>query len=179
LSKSALFLDRDGVINVDYGHVHKIKDFHFVDGIFDLVKKAQDAGLEIFVVTNQAGIGRGIYSEESFITLNNYMLEQFELRGIRISRTYYCPHHPTKGLGQYLQDCECRKPKPGLILRASLDYGLNLEASVIVGNKNSDVSAGISAGIKKVVYIGEDVSIGASRSYGSVREMLDKGFPFA
>lgn len=163
---------------MDYGHVHTIKDFRFVDGIFDLVRKAQDAGLETFVVTNQAGIGRGIYSEKTFIRLNNHMLKQFELQGLRITKTYYCPHHPTKGLGQYLQNCDCRKPNPGLILRAAKDFDLDLETSVLIGDKDSDVSAGISAGIRKVVYIGEEVSNEASCSYKSVREMVDKGFPF-
>ena len=178
MSKPALFLDRDGIVNVDYGHVHKVQDFHFVDGVFDLVRKAQQAGLDTFVVTNQAGIGRGMYSEEEFFTLNKHMLEQFRRRGLEIVKTYYCPHHPTQGLGQYLQDCECRKPNPGLILEAARDFDLDLKSSIIVGDKESDVGAGISAGLRNVVYIGEEISLSARVSYRSVREMVDADFRF-
>lgn len=139
----ALFLDRDGVINVEKDYLHKIKDFEFIDGIFRVCKYYQDQGYKIFVVTNQSGIARGYYSEEDFRLITNWMLNEFKVLGIYISHVYYCPHHP-----DITGECECRKPKPGMLLEASQDFNIDLNSSIIIGDKERDIEAGINAGVK-------------------------------
>ena len=153
----ALFLDRDGVINVNQGYVHSIENFDFVDGIFDLVLAASTAGYRVVVVTNQAGIGRGFYSEKQFDELTAWMCSQFERRGATIDRVYFSPFHPTSGIGEYMRDEDTRKPGPGMILRAKLELGLSLEDSVLIGDKPSDILAGIAAGVKTNVLFSNDV----------------------
>ncbi len=97
----ALFLDRDGVVNIDHGHVGKIEDFDFMEGIFELCQKAQNAGYLIIIVTNQAGIAKGYYTEEQFVTLNNWMKNEFKKKGIYITKTYYCPYHIDAKIAKY------------------------------------------------------------------------------
>lgn len=143
----ALFLDRDGVINVDYGHVSRSEDFTFVDGIFDLVRTANIRGYEVVVVTNQAGIAKGFYSEAQFVSLMQWVSEQFIAHGARIDAVYYCPCHPDHGVAPYRADSEGRKPRPGMIRRAAADRGLLLAESVMVGDRVSDMQAGAAAGV--------------------------------
>ncbi|WP_434637398.1 D-glycero-beta-D-manno-heptose 1,7-bisphosphate 7-phosphatase [Sulfurimonas sp. NW7] len=138
----ALFLDRDGVINVEKNYVYKIEDFEFVDGIFDVCKHFQSQGYIIIVITNQAGIARGYYSEDDFHKLTRWMLEEFSKEGINISKVYHCPHHP-----EFTGECECRKPKPGMILEAQKEFDIDLSKSILVGDKESDIKSGINAGI--------------------------------
>jgi D-glycero-D-manno-heptose 1,7-bisphosphate phosphatase len=143
----ALFLDRDGVINVDEGHVGRREDFEFVPGIFELCRSAQRLGLLPIVITNQAGIGRGLYSEEDFQTLTRWMLSEFDSRGVHLGRVYHCPYHPTEGIGEYRRESFDRKPHPGMILRARDDFALDLERSLLIGDKDSDIAAGRAAGV--------------------------------
>ncbi|WP_313801732.1 HAD family hydrolase [Cytobacillus sp.] len=143
----ALFLDRDGVINLEKSYVHKIEDFEFIDGIFELTKYFQDKCYLIIVITNQAGIGRGYYTEEDFHKLNDWMIDQFKQRGILITEVYYCPFHPTHGIGKYKKDSFDRKPNPGMILKAARKYNINLSESILIGDKESDIEAGKSAGV--------------------------------
>ncbi|GLQ48021.1 D,D-heptose 1,7-bisphosphate phosphatase [Dyella lipolytica] len=143
----ALFLDRDGVINVNHGYVHTPERTDWVPGIFELCSMARDAGYELIVVTNQAGIARGYYSEASYLAYTQWMHDQFRARNIPILATYYCPHHPEAGLGSWRLDCECRKPRPGMILAAAARFELDVASSVMVGDKPSDREAAISAGI--------------------------------
>ena len=143
----ALFLDRDGVINVDRGYVWQITDFEFVPGIFDLCATAQQLGFAPIVVTNQAGIGRGYYTEADFVRLTTWMLERFRERDIHIRRVYHCPYHPTDGIGDYKRESDDRKPNPGMLLRARADFALDLSQSVLVGDKATDVEAGRRAGV--------------------------------
>jgi len=149
MNRPALFLDRDGVINIDYAYVHKKEDFMFIDGIFDLCRKAQQSGYLIIIITNQAGIGRGYYSEEDFHTLNNWMINEFANSNVTINATYFCPYHPEKGIGQYKQESACRKPNPGMILKATDEFDIDLRRSVLIGDKDSDIQAGLNAGIGK------------------------------
>lgn len=151
----ALFLDRDGVINVEKNYVFKIEDFEFIEGIFELIKTFQDKGYLIIVITNQAGIGRGYYTEEDFHKLNNWMIEQFKQRGITITDVYYCPYHPTHGIGEYLKDSYDRKPNPGMILKAGERYSIDLKQSVLIGDKDTDIKAGQAAGIPKNLKIND------------------------
>ena len=146
--RRALFLDRDGVINVEKNYVWRIEDFEFIPGIFELCAMAQQLGFMLVVITNQAGIGRGYYTEADYQTLTNWMLGQFRTRGIAIDRVYYCPYHPTAGVGKYRCDSNDRKPNPGMILSARDELNLDLSESVLVGDKDSDIEAGIAAGVK-------------------------------
>ena len=145
--RRALFLDRDGVINHDSGYTHRIEDFHFVDGIFDLCRAAQQAGYLIIVVTNQAGIGRGYYTEEDFQVLTTWMVGRFAEEGVTITDVLYCPFHPEHGIGRYKCESEDRKPNPGMILRAAKLYNLDVGNSVMIGDKDTDMQAAESSGI--------------------------------
>lgn len=149
LGGKALFLDRDGVINVNHGYVHKRDEFDFIDGIFDLVRHACQQQFKVVVITNQAGIGRGYYTEVKFHQLTDWMCEQFSAAGAPISRVYYSPYHPTAGIGEYLKDDYSRKPHPGMILQAQEDMAIDLSCSVLIGDKVSDIQAGTAAGVGK------------------------------
>jgi D-glycero-D-manno-heptose 1,7-bisphosphate phosphatase len=142
----ALFLDRDGVINVDHGYVYQRESFEFVTGIFELCKHAKTLGYLIFVVTNQAGIGRGYYSEQEFLSLTEWMCDVFVEQGAPIDGVYFCPYHPD-GVGVYKMDSPFRKPAPGMILQAASDFDVDLNGSILVGDKDSDIQAGIAAGV--------------------------------
>ena len=142
-----LFLDRDGVINVNHGYVHSIKKFEFIDGIFDIARAAHANDFKIVVITNQSGIGRGLYTEEQFHYLTSWMCKEFLNAGVPIAKVYFSPFHPTEGLGKYKKDDFSRKPNPGMIFQAQRELGLDLENSILIGDKNSDIQAGIIAGI--------------------------------
>jgi len=145
--KKALFLDRDGVINIDYAYVSEREMFHFQEGIFALCRDAQRLGYLLLVVTNQAGIARGYYPESQFLALTDWMVSKFEEEKIKIDRVYYSPYHPTHGVGRYRLDSSDRKPNPGMFLRACADFNLDLAASVAIGDKLSDVRAAEAAGV--------------------------------
>ncbi len=144
MSQKALFLDRDGVINVEKEYLYKIEDFEFIDGIFDLCRHYQDLGFLIFVVTNQSGIARKYYSEADFKKLTEWMLSEFTKRDIRIEKVYYCPHHP-----DISGECDCRKPKPGMLEQAADEFDIDLHNSIMIGDKERDIEAGINAGLKE------------------------------
>ena len=146
-AQPAVFLDRDGVINQESEYVHRIDDFHFIDGVFDACRQLNKAGFRLIVITNQAGIARGYYTEDEFHRLTKWMLDEFTLHGIKIDDVYYCPHHPVHGVGQYLRQCDCRKPGPEMILRAAREHSLDLPQSILVGDKASDIEAGRAAGV--------------------------------
>ena len=147
MATPALFLDRDGVINVDHGYVHRIEDFEFIPGIFELCRAARALGHKLVVVTNQAGIARGLYTEEQFHALTAWMKQRFADEGAPLDGVYFCPTHPTAGIGAYRVESEFRKPGPGMLLQAASDLDLNLQRSAIVGDKESDMQAGQSARI--------------------------------
>lgn len=149
MGQLALFIDRDGVVNVEKEYVHRIEDFEFIDGVFDVCREAQRLGYRLIIITNQAGIARGYYQESDYQRLTDWMLEQFSKEGIRIDGTYFCPHHPVHGQGKYRIECECRKPAPGMILRAADEHNLCIGRSVLVGDKSSDIEAGRAAGVGK------------------------------
>ena len=147
----ALFLDRDGVINADRGYVYRACDFEFKSGIFELCALFAQKGYEIFVVTNQSGIARGFYSERDFEILSEFMLAEFAKKGVKIAKIYHCPH---------LEGCECRKPKPGMILRARAEFGVNLSESVLIGDNLTDMQAGANAGVGTLCLVGSDENLG-------------------
>jgi D-glycero-D-manno-heptose 1,7-bisphosphate phosphatase len=174
--KRALFLDRDGVINEDRPYVHRIEDFQFVDGIFDLCRAAIEAGMVIIVVTNQAGIGRGFFTEQQFHVLTDWMNARFADQGVRIDQVYFCPHHPMHGIGHYKLDCLCRKPNPGMILRARDDHGICLRNSILIGDKEWDIVAANAAGVGTPVLISVNVPDRDAKpalQFTNLREALD------
>jgi D-glycero-D-manno-heptose 1,7-bisphosphate phosphatase len=149
----AVFLDRDGVINEDTGYVYKPEDFRFTDGIFEFCRKAREQEYLLVVVTNQAGIARGYYTEEDFQNLTNWMLARFTDRGVKISAVYFCPYHPEHGTGIYKRDSYDRKPNPGMILKACGRFDIDPARSALIGDNNSDIEAGRRAGVGKLIFL--------------------------
>jgi len=160
----ALFLDRDGVINIERDYVHRQQDFEFREGIFEICQAAQSLGYLLLVVTNQAGIGRGYYTETDFFQLTDWMLKEFSKRRIYIARVYHCPYHPVHGIGSYRLDSPDRKPKPGMLLRAQADFDLDLRASVLIGDKLSDMHAAEAAGVGTIIWLGTQTQMSDSKA---------------
>ncbi|KFZ36683.1 D,D-heptose 1,7-bisphosphate phosphatase [Shewanella mangrovi] len=145
--KKAVFLDRDGVINVDTGYVHTIDEFEYIEGVFDACRQLKQQGYLLVLVTNQSGIARGYYTEDEFQQLTEWMDWNFADKGVDFDGIYYCPHHPDKGIGEYKQDCDCRKPKPGMLISAQRFLKIDMSQSVLVGDKADDMRAAIAADI--------------------------------
>jgi len=153
--RKALFLDRDGVINIDTGYVHTPAQTEWVPGIFDLCRAAVALEYVLVVVTNQAGIARGYYTEQDFARYCDWLRGQFSERGLHVEGIYHCPHHPTHGIGELRRECDCRKPKPGMILRAASELGLDPSRSAIVGDQPWDLEAGRRAGVAQGFRLGD------------------------
>lgn len=167
----ALFLDRDGVINVDRGYTHRRQDFVFMPGIFDLARAAVGAGLAVVVVTNQAGIGRGLYGVDVLADLSRWMVRQFALANVPIARVYFCPHHPDATIAGLRRVCDCRKPAPGMLLAAARHLGLDLTRSVLIGDKATDLAAATTAGVPRRALLGDEplpAELGAAIRGGSL-----------
>lgn len=155
-TNKALFLDRDGVINHDYGYVHKISDFMFMPGIFELVACANKRDFKVIVVTNQAGIARGFYEENDFHKLNDWMTSKFLENNCYIDKVYFCPYHPEYGQGKYRQKSFDRKPNPGMLIKARDQFEISMNDSIIIGDNESDLQAGLNAGIQHLYIVGEN-----------------------
>jgi D-glycero-D-manno-heptose 1,7-bisphosphate phosphatase len=162
---SALFLDRDGVINVDRGYIHRPDQFEFVPGIFELARFwTNELHRSIVVITNQSGIGRGYFDECAYEDLTRWMCDRFEAEHTSIARVYHCPYHPLHGIGEYRRDHPWRKPNPGMILQAVSDLDLDPAQSAILGDKISDIEAGEAAGIGLRILV---ASCGAKKGAGA------------
>jgi D-glycero-D-manno-heptose 1,7-bisphosphate phosphatase len=146
VKKKIIFIDRDGVINKEIGYLYKIQDFEFIDGVFDACKYFLSLGYEIIIITNQSGIARGLYKEEDFLKLNTWMLEKFCEKDIRINDVFHCPHGPE-------DNCSCRKPKPGLFLKAIKKYSVDINKSWMIGDKETDIQSARDAGIEKTIIV--------------------------
>lgn len=177
--RPALFLDRDGVVNVDHGYVSTPAQFEFLDGIFDLCRAARERGFWIFIITNQAGIGRGYYTEHDFQALTDWMKAAFKAAGAEIDAVYYSPYHPEHGVGEYRKDSDCRKPKPGMLIQATREFEVDLGRSVLVGDKSSDIEAGLAAGVaRNLLFVPpagnryDETSQGATAVIESLREAV-------
>ena len=147
--QKALFLDRDGVINRDTGYPIFPREIEFMPGIFQLIREANAKDYTVIIVTNQAGIGRGLYTERQFFELMKWMQAQFKEHSCFYDAVYFCPYHPTAGVGVYRRASFDRKPNPGMILKAAAAHQIDLENSILVGDKLTDLAAGRAAGIKR------------------------------
>jgi D-glycero-D-manno-heptose 1,7-bisphosphate phosphatase len=148
VSQRAVFLDRDGVLDIDTGYISKPEEIRWVDGAREAVALLKEQGFLVFVTTNQSGIARGYFTVKDMQALHAWMEKEIEKKGGRIDRFYYCPHHPTKGIiPELTHPCNCRKPRPGMILQAFKDYDIDKKGSFMIGDRMSDVDAGLNAGI--------------------------------
>jgi D-glycero-D-manno-heptose 1,7-bisphosphate phosphatase len=146
MQKKIIFLDRDGVINKEKNYLYQKEDFNFIEGIFDACRYFQSIGYQLIVVTNQSGIARGYYLEEDFHKLTKWMLKKFKEKNIKILDLFFCPHGPESS-------CNCRKPKPGMLLEAKEKYNIDMENSWMIGDKEADVGAANAAGIENTILV--------------------------
>ena len=142
----AVFLDRDGTINVEVQYLSKVEEFRLIPGVPYALQRLKDAGFLLVVVTNQSGIGRGLYDEAALQAIHDRMHEELGGFGITIDACYFCPHHPEHAKGDYRIECSCRKPLPGMLQQAALDLDIDLSRSYMIGDKLGDIEAGLNAG---------------------------------
>lgn len=172
-NRRAAFLDRDGVINVDHGYVHCPEDFEFIEGVFAACKHLQECGYLLVVITNQSGIARGIFSAAQFKRLTEWMVGRFREHGVEITAVYHCPHYPEPGPSR-AADCACRKPAPGMLTQAIRELDIDPAASIMIGDRETDMRAAAAAGVghKILVRSGERISPEAEKSADQVWNSL-------
>lgn len=146
MASKVVFLDRDGVINIEKNYLHTIKDFEFIDGVFESLKYLQSLGYKLVIITNQSGIGRGYYTREQYEILTQWLKQEFRKQNIDITEIFSCPHSPD-------DECSCRKPNIGMIEQASKIIDIDYKNSWIIGDKNSDIQTGINANIQNTVQV--------------------------
>jgi D-glycero-D-manno-heptose 1,7-bisphosphate phosphatase len=151
--RKAAFIDRDGVINEERNYVHRIEDFVLLPGVPDALRLLRDAGYLLVVVTNQAGIARGYYDHAAVDTLHAHLRALLHTEGVVLDGVYLCPHHPAGAVPAFAMDCDCRKPAPGMLLQAAEELGIDLAASILIGDKLSDIEAGRRAGVRATVLV--------------------------
>lgn len=149
----AIFLDRDGTINVDHGYVSEIDNFEFIDGVIDAMRELKQMGFALVLVTNQSGIARGMFSEDQFMTLTEWMDWSLADRDVDLDGIYFCPHHPDGTIEALRQSCDCRKPQPGMLFTAQQELNIDMSASYMVGDKKEDMQAAAAAGVGKKVLV--------------------------
>jgi len=149
-ARPAAFLDRDGVLNLDHGYVHRIDELDIVPGAGEAVRLLNDAGYLVVVVTNQSGVARGLYGEDDVRRFNDELAARLAAQGARIDAFYYCPHHPEALVARYRVACDCRKPKPGLLAQAARDFDIDRGKSFLIGDRDGDSEAAAGFGIKGV-----------------------------
>ena len=152
-----IFLDRDGVINIDTNYLSKIEEFEFINGIFETCQYLLSIDYKIIIVTNQSGISRGYYSENDFQKITQWMLAQFKKNGVNILDVLHCPHSSDS-------NCNCRKPKPGMFIKAKNKHGIDMEQSWMIGDSERDIQAANLAGIEKTILVRGGHKINESKS---------------
>lgn len=172
-TSKALFLDRDGVVNEEIGYLSRFEDVRFVTGIFSLCHTARRLGYQIVVVTNQAGIARGLYTVADFEELMTWMRSEFAKEDVELDAVYFCPYHPEHGLGEYRREHQDRKPGPGMLLRAGLELGVDLRDSVMVGDRCSDVGAANAAGLREAFLLTGTEVEGCPGAYIEVQALAE------
>jgi D-glycero-D-manno-heptose 1,7-bisphosphate phosphatase len=175
-TRRAVFLDRDGTINVEKDYLYKIEDFEFIPGAQEAIKKLKEAGFVVIVVSNQSGVARGYFDEDAVNQLHRHIQGELMDHSTSIDDFYFCPHHPDKGLGAYRLDCNCRKGKPGMLLQAALEHDLDLQHSFMVGDKLADIVAGERAGCKSILVLtGYGATTALKPEAAAVEKCLDLG----
>ncbi|WP_213715245.1 D-glycero-beta-D-manno-heptose 1,7-bisphosphate 7-phosphatase [Cedecea lapagei] len=159
-SVPAIFLDRDGTINVDHGYVYEVDRFEFIDGVIEAMRELKEMGFALVLVTNQSGIARGMFTEADFENLTEWMDWSLADRGVDLDGIYYCPHHPDGSVKEFSQTCDCRKPQPGMLISARDFLHIDMASSYMVGDKIEDMQAGAAAmvGTKVLVRTGKPVT---------------------
>jgi D-glycero-D-manno-heptose 1,7-bisphosphate phosphatase len=155
--KPLVLLDRDGVLNVDRGWVHTAQEWEWIPGAIDAVKYLNDCGALVAVVTNQAGIARGMYTEDEYLAFERWIAEHLAVHGAHLDAVYHCPHHPTQGATELTRVCDCRKPAPGMLRTALAEFGVEAGRALFIGDKESDMAAGSAAGVRTARYAGGNV----------------------
>lgn len=155
--KPAVFFDRDGVLNVDKGYLYRPNELIWIDGAREAIRYFNEREYLVFVVTNQSGIARGYYTEQDVKVLHTYMNAELQKIGANIDAFYYCPHHPEAKRDEYRSNCNCRKPLPGMIEQAMLQWPVDAQSSLLIGDKPSDVAAAQAAGIQGFLFEGTDL----------------------
>ena len=150
----AVFFDRDGTLNEEVHYLHKIEDFKWIEGAIDAIKFCNDNGYLAIVITNQSGVARGYYPESDIMKLYDWMNDDLAKYGAHLDGIYYCPHHPTGNVREYAIDCDCRKPKPGMLFKAQKDHNIDLKSSYLIGDGVRDVECAEAAGVKGIRYKG-------------------------
>ena len=158
MSKPAIFLDRDGVINEDTGYVSQVDDFHFLPGVIEALQLLKKKGYLLIVVTNQSGIARGYYTEEQMQTLHDWLQAELAKRDAKIDQIYHCPFHEDGTIPRYTKDSYDRKPKPGMLIRAMTDFPVIKERSFLIGDKQADLEAAKAAGVRGFLFSGGNLS---------------------
>lgn len=169
--RPALFLDRDGVINEEVGYLYRADEVRFVPGIFALLRTARRLGYVLVVVTNQSGIARGMYGEAEFQAVMDYMRGEMAGEGAGLDAVYFCPYHPTHGVGEWRREHEDRKPGPGMLRRAARELGLDLGRSVMVGDRCSDVGAARAAGLRRAFLLAGTEAAGCEGEYSAIGQL--------
>jgi D-glycero-D-manno-heptose 1,7-bisphosphate phosphatase len=149
----AVFLDRDGTINIEKDYLFRPEEFEFIPGVPDAIRLLNEHGFKVIVVTNQSGIGRGYYTESDMHLLHRHLDTELAAFAAHIDAYYFCPHHPEEAAGKYKRECSCRKPLDGMLRQAAGDYAIDLGGSYIIGDKVADISAGIAAGCKPLLVL--------------------------
>ncbi len=157
-ARPALFLDRDGVINVDHNYVYRIEDFQWIEGAVDAIKAFNARGWWVFVVTNQSGIARGYYSESQMQELHVWLYKELETHGAKIDRIYHCPYHEEGTVERYRKDSFDRKPRPGMLIQAMTDFPVIRERSFLIGDKQADLEAARAGGIRGFLFTGGNLA---------------------
>jgi D-glycero-D-manno-heptose 1,7-bisphosphate phosphatase len=171
--RRAVFLDRDGTINVEKEYLHRPEDFEFIPGAPEAIRLFREAGFLVVVVTNQAGVARAYYDESAVELLHSHMAELLATEGTGVDAIYYCPHHPDFPEGDSPMECSCRKPEPGMLLQASSDLGIELSGSWMIGDKLADVEAGLAAGCRSALVLTGYGSSQAESLPGGVQVFAD------
>jgi D-glycero-D-manno-heptose 1,7-bisphosphate phosphatase len=157
MMNKAVFLDRDGVINLDKGYVYRWEDFEFLPGAVDAMRRFSQAGYALIIVSNQSGIARGYYSESQYQELTSRIEDYLAQRGVHLTGVYHCPHHVDGVIKKLSIHCECRKPAPGMLLQAMRDHDLDMAQSILVGDKSSDTKAAQAAGVGTCFLVAKDI----------------------
>ena len=159
MKNKAVFLDRDGTINLDKGYVYKIDDFELIPGVINALNILQELGYLIIIITNQSGIARGYFTEKDFKLLNSWMIDFFSKKGIIITETFYCPHFPNGKINKYNRECDCRKPNLGLFERAIDKYGIDISKSISIGDKIRDCNISLKYKDCKSYLVGNNENV--------------------